>query len=119
MKGWYQAAVDRALPLAQVTLKWIMAEWVDLYRYIPPTGENIPVSVQPFLVEDLVPEEDEIEWSVERIHNHSYGGPSWMWSEHIKGWMLLATKEEVAAAQTAAVEGMTAVLRGIGGEETE
>ena len=39
-----------------------MEEWVDLYRPTPPPGENILVSVNPFLLEDLVPTEDEIEW---------------------------------------------------------
>ena len=63
MKGWYRAAVDRMPPPAQVTLKRITAERVDLYRHIPPLGENIPVSVEPFPVEDLVPTEDEIEWA--------------------------------------------------------
>ena len=41
-----------------------MTERVDLYRYVPPPGDNIPVSVEPFLVDDLVPMEDEIEWAV-------------------------------------------------------
>ena len=53
MKGWYMAVVDRASPLAWVTLKWITSERVDLYRHVPPPGENIPVSVEPFPVEDL------------------------------------------------------------------
>ena len=64
MKGWYWVVVDRAPPPARVTLKRITAERVDLYRYITPTGENIPISVEPFPVEDLVPTEDEIEWAV-------------------------------------------------------
>ena len=45
VKGWYWAAVDRELPLSQVTLEWITAEPVDLYCQIPPPGENIPASV--------------------------------------------------------------------------
>ena len=64
MKGWNWDAGNRALPPAWVTLKWITSERVDLYRYIPPPWNNIPVSVEPFLVEDLVPTEDEIEWEV-------------------------------------------------------
>ena len=64
MKGWYMAAVDRVPPPTRFTLKRITADQVDLYSYVPPPGENIPVSVEPFLVDDLVPTEDEIEWAV-------------------------------------------------------
>ena len=67
MKGWYKAAFDRAPPPDQVTLKRITAERVDLYCQVPPPGENIPVSVQTFQVEDSVPIEDNIEWAVRNI----------------------------------------------------
>ena len=60
MKGWYMVEVSRAPPPAWVTLERIAAQWVDLYRHIPPRGDNIPVSVEAFLVEDSVPTEDEI-----------------------------------------------------------
>ena len=40
-----------------------MAERVELYSYVPPPGENIPVSIDPFPVDDSVPMEDEIEWA--------------------------------------------------------
>ena len=61
IKGWYQAAVDRAPPSAWVTLEWITAEWVDLYTYIPSPGANIPIYVEPFPLDDSVPTEDKIE----------------------------------------------------------
>ena len=64
MKGWYWAAADRAPPPAWVTLERITADQVYLYRYVPPPGENIPVSVETLPVEDLVPTEDKIEWAV-------------------------------------------------------
>ena len=60
IKGWYKAAVDRAPPPARVTLERITAERVELYSYVPPPGKNIPISVQMFPVEDLVPTEDNI-----------------------------------------------------------
>ena len=56
IKGCYKAAVDCDPPPAQVTLKRITAERVALYSYVPPLGENIPISVKPFLVDDSVPE---------------------------------------------------------------
>ena len=61
MKGWYKAVVDRSTPPAWVNLERIMAERIDLYFQVPPPGENIPVSVDPFQVKDLVPTEDKIE----------------------------------------------------------
>ena len=38
MKGWYKAAVNRALPPARATLERITAERVELYSYVPPLG---------------------------------------------------------------------------------
>ena len=49
---------------------------MDLYIYVPPLGENIPVSVEPFLVDDLVPTEEEIKWAVTQLQNHSSRGAS-------------------------------------------
>ena len=87
MKGWYQDAVNRVPPPAQVTLERITADQVDLYRCLPPPGENTPVSVEPFPVEDSVPTEDEVKWEVKGLHNHCFGGVSGMRAEHIKGWL--------------------------------
>ena len=55
LKGWYWAAANCAPPPSPVTLERVMAERVDLYRYIPPLGANIPIYVEPFPVYDLVP----------------------------------------------------------------
>ena len=60
IKGWYKAAVDRAPPPARVTLERITAERVELYSYVPPPGNNIPIYVQLLPMEDLVPTEDNI-----------------------------------------------------------
>ena len=57
IQGWYKAAVERAPPPARATLERITAERVALYSYVPLPGENIPVTIQPFLVDDLVTEE--------------------------------------------------------------
>ena len=55
LKGWYKAVVNRAPPPARATLERITAERVDLYRYVPPPGEKIQVTVTPVDVDDLVP----------------------------------------------------------------
>ena len=57
IQWWYKAAVDRAPPPARVTLERITAERVALYSRFPTPGDNIPVSIEPFVVEDSVPEE--------------------------------------------------------------
>ena len=75
MKGWYKAAVDHALPHSQVTLEQVTADRDDLYHQVPPPGEIIPVSVEPFLVEYLVPTEEEIEWEVRQLQKIAPGPP--------------------------------------------
>ena len=92
IKVWYKAAFDYDLPPAWVTLGRITAQRVEMYSYIPPPGMNIPISVQPLLVEDSVPTEDEIEWAVTRLRNHRSGGASGMWEEHLKRWLAAAIK---------------------------
>ena len=94
MQGWYQSAVERAIPPTRVTLEQITTERVYLYSYVPSSGENIPVSVEPFQVYDLVPTEDDIEWAVKRLRNHCYRGTSGMRAEHIKEWLVEARKKK-------------------------
>ena len=69
-----------------------MAGRVDLYSYIPPPGANIPISVDPFLVEKLLPTEDDIDWAVKRLRNHRSGEPSGMRAKHLKRWLAVARK---------------------------
>ena len=71
-----------------------MAEQVDIYSYVTPPGENIPVSVEPFPVDDLVSTEYDIEWAVTRLCNHRSGDPSGMRVEHLKGWLATVRKKE-------------------------
>ena len=59
--------VDRASPPARATLEWITSERVDLYSYVPSPGTNIPVTVRPIPVDDLVPTEDKIEEAVKNL----------------------------------------------------
>ena len=69
-------------------------ERVDLYSYVLPPGENIPISVEPFLVDDSVTTEVEIQWAVKRLQNHLSGGPLGMQAEHLKGWLAAERKKE-------------------------
>ena len=60
MNGWYKSMVDHSPPPARVNLKWTTAELVELYHQVQPPGESIPLSVETFQVEYLVPTEDKI-----------------------------------------------------------
>ena len=51
-----------------------MAERVELYSYVPPPGENIPVTVTPADVDYLVPKEDEIAEAVKKLRRNRSGG---------------------------------------------
>ena len=92
MKGWYKIMAGRAVPPAQLTLDRITAERVALHHHIPPPGENIPVSVDPFPLDELVPMEDNIEWAVRRIRDNRSGGPSIIRVEHLQQWLWEAQK---------------------------
>ena len=85
LKGWYKAAVNRALPPARATLERIMSDRVDLYSYIPSPVENIPVTVKPVKVDDSVSTEDDIEEAFKKMRWNRSGGPSGMLAEHLKG----------------------------------
>ena len=52
INGCYRAAFDCAPPPVRVTLERITAEQVELYSYVPPPGANIPISVEPFPVDN-------------------------------------------------------------------
>ena len=119
MKGWYQAAVDRAPPPIRFNLRWITAERVDLYRHIPPLGNNITVFVEPLKVEESVTMEDKIEWAVKRLRNHCSGAPSGMRAEHLKGWFTEARNDESVSANLSETEGTTAVIGGTGRGEVD
>ena len=60
IKVWYKAAVNSAPPPAWFTLKRITAERVEMYIYVLPPGTNIPISVEPFPMDNSIPTEDDI-----------------------------------------------------------
>ena len=70
MKGWYKADVNRAPPPARDTLERITVERVELYSHMPTPGDNIPVTVTPSEIDDLVPTEDEITEAVKKLRRN-------------------------------------------------
>ena len=92
MKGWYQAAAKRGPPPARATLERITAERTELYSQVPSPGEKIPVTVEPAMIDDLVPTEDKIAAAVKKLRRNRSGGPSRIRAEHIKGWLAAARR---------------------------
>ena len=58
-------------------------ERVALYCPVAPPEENIPISIEPFPVDDLVPTEDKIELAVQRLRFNRSGGTSTVIVEHL------------------------------------
>ena len=94
LQGWYKATADRPPPPARATLRRVTAEREKLYSRVPPPGDTIPVTIEPFEVEDGVPSEAEVEWAVKRLRNNRAGGPSRMRAEDLKGWLAAARRDE-------------------------
>ena len=74
-----------------------------LYSRVLPPGDNIPVAIKPFEVEDSVPEEGEIKWAVKHLRNNRSRGASRMRAEHVKEWLAAARRAE--KGEIAATEG--------------
>ena len=52
------------------------------------------MEIEPFEIEDVVPEEGKTEWAVKCLHNNHSGGASRMRAEHIKGWLVAGRRSE-------------------------
>ena len=74
------------------------AERVEVYRYVPLLGQPIPMGVQPFLVYDSIPEDEEINWAVHRLRRNHLGGPSVERSEQLRQWLRESTRGNTPAA---------------------
>ena len=93
--------IERTPPPAQVNLERITVEQVDLYHHVQPLRENVPISIEPFQVEDSVSSEGKIEWVVWRLQKNRSGVPLGMRVEHRKGLIEEALKEEAVEATRA------------------
>ena len=50
------------------------------------------MTVEPALIDDSVPTEDEIAAAVKKLRRNRSGGPSRIRVEHIKGWLVAAKR---------------------------
>ena len=85
--------MDRPLPPDRVIITTIMAERVEIYWHVTPPVQPIPVGLHPFLVDDSIPEYEEIAWAVRRLRLNSSGGPSVIRVEHLRHWLHEATRD--------------------------
>ena len=79
---------------ARVTIKCMALERVGLYWHVTSLGWTVPVGVTPFHVDDSVPNNKEIAWSVQSLFLDYPGGPPGMRAEHLRKWLVEATQKE-------------------------
>ena len=68
MRGCYKDELERPPPPSRVALTTMTVEREELYRYVPPPGDPIPVRDLPFLVDYGIPEDEDIAWELHRLH---------------------------------------------------
>ena len=65
----------------------------ELYRHVPPPADPILVGDLTFSVDDEISEDEEISWAVRSICQNRSGGPSGMRAEHLRQWLIAATRD--------------------------
>ena len=66
----------------------------ELYAKVPPPGDPIPINVDPFEINDAIPEDVEIRAVVRGMRNGRAGGASKIRAEDMKTWLRGAIEEE-------------------------
>ena len=98
MRGWYKDTLDRPPPPTRVAISTMTAESVDLYQNVLPSGQPIPMGVQPFPMENSIPEDKESAWAVHRFCRKYLGSPLEMRAEHLRQWLIPATRGDTPDA---------------------
>ena len=52
----------------------------------------MPVTIEPALIDNSLPTEDEIAATVQKLRRNRSGGPLRICAEHIKGWLAAAKR---------------------------
>ena len=86
---------DSPPPPARFAIASITAERVDIYQRVPPLGRSIPVSLDPFPVNESVPKEEVVARSVRNLRLNRSGGPSVMQAEHLQYWQRDTMRDEL------------------------
>ena len=69
VKGWYRVAEDRAPKPCHESMEKQTKEREELYAKVPPPGDPIPINVDPFEINDAIPEDVEIRAVVRGMQN--------------------------------------------------
>jgi hypothetical protein len=77
------------------------AEREELYRKVSPPGDPIPINVEPFDLDDSIPEDAAIREVVAGLKNGRAGGSGGVRAEHIKSWLRDMIEEEEKGTENA------------------
>ena len=91
--------MDFPPPPAKLVIATMTAEQVDLYRQVPPPGHPIPAGMQPFPMDDSIPEDENIAWAVRRLFRNRPGGLSGLRAVHLHQWSIAATRDDAPDAK--------------------
>ena len=80
-------ASDRAPKPCYDSMRKQTKERVDLYKKVVPQGDPIPINVEPFDIEDLVPEDTKLRGVATGLGNSRPEGSGGIRAEHIKVWL--------------------------------
>ena len=76
---------------------------MDLYQKVSPPGDPIPINVEPFDIEDLVPADAGLREVVAGLRNGRAGGSRGIKAEHIKVWLRGIREEEEEGRENAGI----------------
>ena len=94
-KRWYRKASDRGPKPCMQTMVRQTQERVELYRKRDSPGDPIPINVDPYEVEDGIPEDAEIRQMVkDKLKRGRVGGVAQIRAEDIKQWLRGAELED-------------------------
>jgi hypothetical protein len=94
LKVWYRHASGRTNKPSRVDLAELQTEYGELFANQPSTGDQIPVLVSPFEVNDMNPTDKETGAALGRLHSRNSPGPSGMRPEDLKEWWDTASRDK-------------------------
>jgi hypothetical protein len=86
LKAWYRQATGRPLKPTREDISKISDDFEELFSNHPPPGDPLPIHVQPFVISDDIPDEEEIGRAIMRLSNGKSPGATGMRAEDLKRW---------------------------------
>ena len=88
---------------------------MELYCAVTPPGDDIPTSIPTSIIEDSIPTEEEVKWSVQRLWGKWSGGPFQMRAKNLREW--LQDNQEQESGSTSEEGEEEGVMMELGGRE--